>query len=86
MLIQIEDPARRLADTPDQTDRVLASQGWDRRFTADPQRAGEAMELYRNLGYEVRTEAVRLVEFTAECGGCYEMASQFQTIYTRKRA
>jgi len=36
-----------------QADPALVAQGWERRFTADAQRAKEAMELYEQLGYEV---------------------------------
>ena len=71
MLIQIDTPAR-------ETD------GWQRRFTADPQRIKEATDLYQKLGYEVRTEPVPSTEFHDDCAACHDVALHFQTIYTRK--
>lgn len=65
---------------------ALAAEGWERRFTADPARVKEAVELYTKLGYEVRTEPVRAAEFKDECGGCHAVPVQFQTIYTRKKS
>ena len=44
------------------------------------------MELYSQLGYEVRAEAVRPEEMDEDCGDCKTVvAFQFQTIYTRKK-
>ena len=71
MLIQIEAAQRK----------ALHGEGWERRFTADPQRVKEAVELYSQLGYEVRTGAAS--EFGNDCDACHAAASQFQTIYTR---
>lgn len=59
-------------------------EGWQRRFTADPQRAEEMMELYRQLGFEVRAEPAPLA--TAECAPCHATMTQWLTIYTRKQA
>lgn len=65
----------------------LLAQGWERRFTADEQRAKEAMELYSQLGYEVRAEPVLPEELQDDCEDCKPVVSSyFQTIYTRKRA
>ena len=64
----------------------LVDDSWERRFTADPQRAQEAMDLYLALGYEVRAEAVSVGELQDECGACHPVASQFKTIYTRKKS
>jgi len=75
MFIQIRDSA----------DAALIAEGWERRFTADPARAKEAMELYLQVGYEVRAEPVRASGLRDECGGCHEIALQLQTIYTRKK-
>lgn len=86
MFIQIGNPGRLLSDPQLEPDPALIAEGWERRFTADPERAKEALELYIQLGYEVRAEPVRPVEFRDECGGCYEVALQFKTIYTRKKS
>jgi hypothetical protein len=76
---------RVLSEAQLQPDPALVADGWERRFTADSQRAEEAIELYAKLGYEVRTESLRPDEFTDECEDCRSLAvPEFKTIYTRK--
>jgi len=70
-----------------QADPELVAQGWERRFTADAQRANEAMELYEKLGYEVRAEPVRPQELDDDCVDCRTVVSfHFLAIYTRKKS
>jgi hypothetical protein len=77
---------RFLSDAQLPPDSSLIAQGWERRFTADEQRAKEAMELYTQLGYEVRAEPVLPEELQDDCRDCRTIVSfYFQTIYTRKR-
>ena len=77
---------RFLPEAQLQPDPALVADGWERRFTADSQRAAEAIELYTKLGYEVRVESLRPEEITGECEGCRSLAArEFQTIYTRKK-
>jgi len=91
-IIKIENLAdglgrRFLSDAQLQPDSALIAQGWERRFTADKQRAKEAMELYSELGYEVRAEPVLREEVPNDCQDCRTVVSYyFQTIYTRKKA
>jgi hypothetical protein len=75
-----------LIQTADSADAALIAEGWERRFTADPARAKEAIELYLQLGYEVHAESVRASGLRDECGGCHEVALQLKTIYTRKKS
>ena len=75
MLIQIKDHEPRAA----------LYDGWERRFTADASRVKEAVELYRLLGFEVRTENAAAAYVSDDCGACYANAAQFKTIYTRKK-
>ncbi len=84
----VEQEARRvLADEHLAPDPALVREGWERRFVADGRRATEAMELYKELGYEVRAEPVRLEEVADECEDCQLLiALEFKTIYTRKRS
>jgi len=78
---------RFLSDAQLQPGSAFVAQGWERRFTADEQRAKEAVELYCQLGYEVRTEPVLPEEMPTDCQDCRTVVSvYFQTIYTRKRA
>ena len=77
---------RVLSDAQLQPDPALVAEGWERRFTADAQRAQEAIELYTQLGYEVRAESLLPEQFTGECEGCQsQVISTFKTIYTRKK-
>jgi hypothetical protein len=77
---------RVLSDAQLQPNSSLIAQGWERRFTADEQRAKEAMELYAQLGYEVRAEPVLPEELQDDCQDCKTVVSYyFQTIYTRKK-
>jgi len=66
----------------------LHEAGWTRRFTALGRRLNEAVELYRQLGFDVRMEAVDLnEEETAGAEGCKDcfVTMQARTIYTRPR-
>ncbi len=66
----------------------LQAEGWTRRFTALGRRLNEAVELYSELGYEVRLEPVNLdEEETAGAEGCKDcfVTMQARTIYTRPR-
>jgi len=84
MLVQ-EEARRMLSDAALEGDPKLLAEGWERRFMADGARAKEAVELYEELGYEVRTEAVHAEEVADDCEDCQLlMLLKFQTIYTRK--
>jgi hypothetical protein len=80
------ESGRVLSDADLRPDPALLAEGWERRFTADASRAAEAMELYDQLGYEVRAESVQHEEHAGDCEDCSSvMALQFKTIYTRKK-
>lgn len=75
-----------LSDRQLEPDPELVAAGWQRRFIAEAPRAKEAMELYRQLGFEVRSEPLRANELKGDCEECRALAVfQFQTIYTRKK-
>ncbi len=84
MLVQ-EEARRMLSEAALEGDPKLLAEGWERRFMADAERAREAVELYEELGYEVRTEAVRSEDVADDCEDCQLlMLLKFQTIYTRR--
>jgi hypothetical protein len=86
MLVQ-EEARRMLSEAALEGDPKLLAEGWERRFMADGERAREAVELYEELGYEVRTEAVRSEDVADDCEDCQLlMLLRFQTIYTRRGA
>ncbi|MEW6130148.1 MAG: hypothetical protein AB1757_24140 [Acidobacteriota bacterium] len=84
-LILLERESRRVShENPREAE--LASEGWQRRFVADAARAAEVIALYRQLGFEVFAEPVRLIESDEDCDDCrLVMQRDYQTIYTRKR-
>jgi hypothetical protein len=78
---------RVLSPSQLQADPALVAQGWERRFTADAQRAKEATELYEKLGFEVRAEPVRPRDLDDDCEDCSTVAGfHFLAIYTRKKS
>ena len=84
----VGNAARRFFSEPQtKPDPALIADGWERRFMTDAHRAREAMELYEELGYEVRAEPIKAEELSDECEDCQLfVALQFKTIYTRKKA
>ena len=63
----------------------MSPEGWERRFIADPQRALEAAELYRQAGFEVRVEPSIPDDLREECESCgLVKAGLFRVIYTRR--
>lgn len=83
----VDSSGRRfLSDAELQPDPALVAEGWERRFTTDEQRVQEVVELYSQLGYEVRAEPVHSREVHEDCTDCHAaIVSRFKTIYTRKR-
>ncbi len=81
-----EEAKRALSEAQLTADPVLIAEGWERRFVTDGRRAAEAVELYEELGYEVRAETVRREELENECEDCQLLLlMQFKTIYTRRK-
>lgn len=63
----------------------LADEGWERRSSYDEPRLSELVEMYQELGYEVRLEALDLEEEPG-CSACLKAnPEQFKTVYTRKK-
>ncbi|MCP4525231.1 MAG: hypothetical protein GY833_04865 [Aestuariibacter sp.] len=63
----------------------LKEQGWTRQFTIESGRADEYVELYEEMGHEVRVEAVTPALMAAEeCATCLLAAcDKYVIIYTR---
>jgi len=65
----------------------MAPENWQRRFVADPQRAQEAAEVYRQAGFDVRVETEIPEALREACTGCWLVqAGFFRVIYTRRPA
>ncbi|HKK26526.1 MAG TPA: hypothetical protein VKB18_00420 [Gemmatimonadota bacterium] len=58
---------------------------WVKRFVAAPDRAGEAADLYRSLGHEVRLEPAAEEDLPSGCGDCALALGLYRTLYTRRR-
>lgn len=80
-----EDLGKRfLSEAQLEADPELAAEGWERRFTTDTKRADEVIQLYSQLGYEVRAEPVKSEETTECCQDCHSSNGlTLKTIYTR---
>jgi len=66
-------------------DLELEAAGWQRRFEAEANRAGELVDLYSDLGYEVTTSKIAPQEIGPECAGCAIVACQrYVALYTRR--
>ena len=62
----------------------LRKEGWEKRFTADDPRLTEAIEMYKELGFEVHLEPVDAS--SEECTNCLtDFTARYKTIYTRPR-
>ncbi len=62
----------------------LKNDGWEKRFTADEPRLSEAVEQYKELGFEVLVDPVDTS--TEACTSCITpFISRYRTIYTRRK-
>jgi hypothetical protein len=62
----------------------LRKEGWEKRFTTDEPRLSQAVEQYKEIGFEVLVEPVDTASF--ECTGCLSgVSDRTKTIYTRPR-
>jgi len=74
---------------------MLEEEGWTRQFVASEPRLSEAVDLYRELGYEVRLEPLSKepecegcdgIEKESECRVCFEgFEDRYRTIFTRPK-
>ena len=66
-------------------DPQLVAQGWEMRFVTDGQRASEVVDLYRQLGFEVRLEPLRGAGAEGDCTDCrLVQALHMAMVYTRR--
>ncbi|MBI3160200.1 MAG: hypothetical protein HYZ26_11440 [Chloroflexi bacterium] len=67
-------------------DPRLLAEGWKPRFATDSERAEEAVEIYRQLGFEIRRERIPTQAFADVCRACaLAAACSYVMIYTRSR-
>jgi len=59
--------------------------GWTRQFVTDEPRLTEAVELYRELGYEVHLEDATMDEVNQICVNCLPAdCNKYKIIYVRR--
>ncbi len=70
----------------------LEREGWERQFESAEPRLGEAVELYREMGFEVRLEPVIASEADEtrddcrSCRVCFAgIEDRYRIIFTRKK-
>ncbi len=73
---------------------ILKHEGWTRQFIANEPRLNEAMELYKQSGFDVHLESVPAEDEidrcpqgeAGECRACFEgNEDQYKIIYTRQK-
>lgn len=74
-------------------DDFLRQEGWTRQFIANEPRLSEAVEMYREAGFDVHLEPLSKLEKTPggpqpasgdECRQCFEgFEDQYKVIFTR---
>jgi hypothetical protein len=66
------------------TDAPLIAAGWERRFLVGGDRMAEMIALYRELGYEVKAEAVPREGLDPSCDSCLSGQVAHHILYTRR--
>lgn len=85
-LVEIE-ANRTLLEEALKPDPALIAAGWERRFITDANRAPDLIDLYSELGFEVRSVPIGPEEFNQNCKDCGLMTLvPLLTIYTRTPA
>jgi hypothetical protein len=75
-----------MGDTKVTSEEQLLAEGWTRQFNTDEPRLSEAVEMYKQMGLEVRLEPVVIDPDSETCQICYEQdCHRYQTIWTRPR-
>jgi hypothetical protein len=65
-------------------EQELTRRGWQKQVTYDEPRLSEMIDMYRELGFEVRLEPFDPLQ-EAGCTDCMQASPErYQTIYTRK--
>ena len=72
-----------MADAGVTTEEHLIAGGWTKQFNTDEPRLSEAVEMYEQMGLEVRLEPVMLDPDSEACQVCFEQdCHRYQTIWT----
>ncbi len=66
-------------------DGGLTKDGWEWRCNADSRRSKDLVDMYREVGFEVRLESIDVDDICSACDGCKGAFSAFSAVYIRKR-
>lgn len=68
-------------------DEELAREGWEKKLTATEPRLTEFVQMYEELGFEVRQESVLPEDLGGRgCHACFIAAADlYRTVYTRRK-
>ena len=71
-------------NNPQETmDKRLAEDGWERRSVLSEPRLSEAVQEYKDLGFEVHLEPVQSGDPETGCDACFPEGDTSRIIYTR---
>jgi hypothetical protein len=66
-------------------DSALTEDGWEWRSNTDAQRSRDLVDMYSEVGFEVRLEPINVDNMCSACDGCKDAFSKFNAVYIRKR-
>jgi len=66
-------------------DSGLAEQGWQWRCNVDRSKLAEVVDLYEELGFEVRLEPVRVDCLSVECKACQGELTNSKAVFIRAK-
>jgi hypothetical protein len=73
-----------MAGAAQSREEELVARGWTKQFRTDEPRLSEAVEMYKEMGLEVRLEPVVFDPNSEECQKCFEQEPErYKIIWTR---
>ncbi len=66
-------------------DSALTDDGWEWRGNADSRRSRDLVDMYSEVGFEVRLEPIEVDNMCSACDGCKGAFSEFSAVYIRKQ-
>lgn len=65
--------------------RAADAEGWEWRVNAEGAKLQQAVDSYRELGFEVRMEPIDLNGLSEACSGCRGTLAQSSAVFVRRR-
>lgn len=80
------DPSCQITGCGPAQNQELIKQGWEQRFVGDERMVQDALEMYSDMGYEVKILPLDTVNVQDECMGCLALLKAFKVVYTRQKS